>query len=171
MKYTIRAFSIGIFAATFVIAIAYFFLNNETELTSKEMIKQLEEEGYTVSQAGETAEEPTKESSNEQPEVTEEKPEQPEEDAPTKEEPPADTDEQAVEETPSKEQETYKLVIEYGTSLSTVFQNLEQAGVIKSAQEFSTFVTENGYETEIQAGEFELKTNMTYQQVADALTK
>ncbi|UFT97784.1 endolytic transglycosylase MltG [Radiobacillus kanasensis] len=173
MKYTIRAFSIGIFTATLVIAIAYFFLDNEsTELTSDQMIEQLEEEGYTVSQAGETTD-PAQPPTEEQPEPTEEEPaeEQPAEENPTEEEPPAETEEQPAEETPSTEQEPYNLVIEYGTSLSTVFQNLEQAGVIENAQEFSTFITENGYETQIQAGEYELQKNMTNQQVADALTK
>ena len=67
--------------------------------------------------------------------------------------------------------ESQRFVIAKGSSASTVSVNLEKEGLIKSALAFKIYVQVFDKSKNINAGEFNLSSSMTLQEIADALGK
>ncbi|MBY0122384.1 hypothetical protein [Bacillus sp. S/N-304-OC-R1] len=76
--------------------------------------------------------------------------------------------------TPQKEEDTihaYKLEIAAGMVSHEIASLLEQKKIIDDANEFETYLEENGYSKRIQLGKFELTAGMSYKQIAKIITK
>lgn len=65
----------------------------------------------------------------------------------------------------------YKLEIVAGMVSHDIASILEKEKIIEEANEFETYLEENGYSKRIQLGSFELKAGMTYKQIAKIITK
>lgn len=65
---------------------------------------------------------------------------------------------------------TVNFVIPEGASASQVASDLASQGVISDATAFSNFLTENGYDVLVRPGTFELNSDMTNEQIAQAIT-
>ncbi|WP_246049993.1 endolytic transglycosylase MltG [Aquibacillus sediminis] len=161
MKQLLRAFALGLFSATIPLALTYIYIEKpmdqsipedveQTEPSIDEMIQSLEQEGYYI--------------------YTDEHPMQEDEQS-TGDDSNVDTDRnEATEENPEDTNTAFLLVIEQGTSVSSITDQLYEAGIIESKQEFSTFLDEQDYSTKIQIGEFELTPSMSYKQIANTIT-
>lgn len=146
MKHLIRSYSIGLLTAAIVVGITYW--NSEepsVEVKEKspgteEMISQLEEDGYHVV-------------SNEEWEAQQ----------------------QTTASSSDKEKEkstlvTFSIDIVSGTNSTEISQKLQQANIIDDANAFETFMKENDYSRFIQIGQTTLNSEMTHQEIAEAIT-
>ncbi|WP_025728514.1 endolytic transglycosylase MltG [Atopobacter phocae] len=61
------------------------------------------------------------------------------------------------------------LVINPGESSYDVSSRLANMGLIDSQADFSAYLTENGYDVNIQPGEYQLSPGMTYSQIAQII--
>ncbi|MBR1865682.1 MAG: endolytic transglycosylase MltG [Lachnospiraceae bacterium] len=77
---------------------------------------------------------------------------------------------QTQEETPAAS-DTVSITIKGGDSSMTICQTLQKAGLIENASEFDTYLIENGYASRIRAGTYNLKTGMSFQNLADAISQ
>lgn len=66
---------------------------------------------------------------------------------------------------------TYKLTIKDGMSTADVSAILEKEGIISSAQDFNDYVIDAGYHKEIRAGEFKVKSDMSFKKIVKTLTR
>ncbi|MGO5674012.1 endolytic transglycosylase MltG [Bacillus subtilis] len=66
---------------------------------------------------------------------------------------------------------TYKLKIKDGMSTADVSAILEKEGIISSAQDFNDYVIDAGYHKEIRAGEFKVKSDMSFKKIVKTLTR
>lgn len=62
------------------------------------------------------------------------------------------------------------IIINVGMSSGAVGLLLEEKGLIDDYQQFADYLVNNQLETKIKAGEFQLSTAMTIQEIAEALT-
>ncbi|HCS93171.1 MAG: endolytic transglycosylase MltG [Bavariicoccus seileri] len=85
----------------------------------------------------------------------------------------SDNDDQANDDQSNDDQNTpttVNFVIPEGASASQVASDLASQGVISDATAFSNFLTENGYDVLVRPGTFELNSDMTNEQIAQAIT-
>lgn len=85
----------------------------------------------------------------------------------------SDNDDQANDDQSNDDQNTpttVNFVIPEGASASQVASELASQGVISDATAFSNFLTENGYDVLVRPGTFELNSDMTNEQIAQAIT-
>ncbi|MDQ0161340.1 endolytic transglycosylase MltG [Bacillus alveayuensis] len=87
-----------------------------------------------------------------------------------------ETEKNNNEQTQSKEevqQEPKKVMItiQEGMTTSDVSKALESAGIIKSASEFNQYLIKNDYHTRVQIGTFEVNENMSFYEIAEAITR
>ncbi|MDP4526087.1 endolytic transglycosylase MltG [Bacillus halotolerans] len=66
---------------------------------------------------------------------------------------------------------TYKLIIKDGMSTADVSAILEKEGIISSAKDFNDYVIDAGYHKEIRAGEFKVKSDMSFKKIVKTLTR
>jgi hypothetical protein len=133
----------------------------QQELETSEMMAALQEQGYYVS-----AEEPEIEETEVEEIPAEELEEQPtEEEAPEVEEGLPDS---VTVETVNVYSMT--LVISQGTSSHDVANQLEQANIIDSASEFLRYLDRNNLAEKVRAGEFNVNSAMSYQDIANRIT-
>lgn len=62
------------------------------------------------------------------------------------------------------------IIIKVGMSSRSVGLLLEEKGLIDDYQQFTDYLVNNQLETKIKAGEFQLSTELTIKEIADALT-
>lgn len=167
-KIHLRAFAFGLLLSTCILG-SYYYLSGDNgtarKLSNKELIAQVEDKGYKVveekayeeleakAKAAETS--PAKEETKE----TEQTDTAKEEEAAKEEEQPAE----AVKE--------YKLNIISGMQSSEIATLLKDAGIITDAFDFEQYLIKTGYHTKVQLGEFVVKSDMTYEQLAKIITK
>ncbi|WP_054752970.1 endolytic transglycosylase MltG [Piscibacillus salipiscarius] len=65
----------------------------------------------------------------------------------------------------------YQFKVNSGMSLSELASQLEELNIIDDAESFSQFMENNNYSRNVQLGEFELHNRLTYEQIANILTK
>ncbi|SES83838.1 hypothetical protein SAMN05216389_102405 [Oceanobacillus limi] len=184
MKQSIRAFSIGLFSAGLVLLAVYYFDNGSTqditEMPVDDVIAYMKEEyGYrvltesefislTVNQEANDSE--SKEEANKESEDTSS--------AKANEEEETDKDEnekseEEDHEEKNEEEETitsYTLTIEAG-SASSVGDKLAENGIIDNASEFNQYLSDEGYDVKVQLGEFEVQSDMSFNEIAEVITK
>lgn len=78
-----------------------------------------------------------------------------------------DVEEDIVEDVEAKE---ITIIITVGMSSGTVSLLLEEKGLIDDYQQFTDYLMNNQLESKIKAGEFQLSTELTIKEIADALT-
>jgi D-alanyl-D-alanine carboxypeptidase len=65
----------------------------------------------------------------------------------------------------------YNITIKEGMTTSEVSDLLEQNAIIASSFEFDQFLIKNNFHTRVQLGTFEVQKGMTFQQLAEAITR
>ncbi|WP_096270594.1 hypothetical protein [Paucisalibacillus globulus] len=195
MKQPIRAFAVGLFTAAIIMLIVNYFSNGSkqefSEMPIEDIVNELKEKGYRVlseteyislSMNGEVAKKETEIASsdsekvdtkdeevdtNESTEGTETNEENTEEET--------NNQSDSTEETDNKKEEentkNFTLVIESGMPSSSISNELEANGIIDDAAEFISYLEDEGYAVRIQLGEFQLSSDMSYFEIAEALTK
>ncbi len=72
---------------------------------------------------------------------------------------------------PSNNSEKVSFMINKGSSISLIGNNLEKAGLVKNSLVFRFYVQLTGAQNKIQAGEFDLSKNLTLDQIIEKLKK
>lgn len=193
MKHIVRSFSVGLIAAGLVTLLVFYTFGDSTsdEVTysTEEMITLIEEDGYRVVTADEyisytvTNAQKDKDAANteeESGEETEAKNENQDEEtsneeADAKEETEEVVEEEEVEEVEEEtvEEETVTTVsinIPSGMASLDVSRLLENENVVDDAEEFNEYLLQNGYSQRVQLGSHELTTDMSFFEVAEALS-
>ncbi|MFH0347235.1 hypothetical protein ACHADS_11880 [Bacillus vallismortis] len=80
-------------------------------------------------------------------------------------------DDDSSSDTKTNKVKTYKLNIKDGMSTADVSAILEKEGIISSAQDFNDYVIDAGYHKEIRAGEFKVKSDMSFKKIVKTLTR
>lgn len=81
------------------------------------------------------------------------------------------TEEATKVEEKKEEVVSYKIAIKDGMTTSEVSDALELNGIIDSSKEFDQFLISNDFHTKVQLGTFEVKKGMTFEQLADVITR
>ncbi|MFD2637443.1 hypothetical protein [Piscibacillus salipiscarius] len=162
MKPLVQAFSIGLFTATVIIGIVFFQIedssgqttSDQNELTENQARQHLEENGYAVIEQSEY-----------------EKLVRERQHLKTKIENQSDQTESGDNQSNSESVKIYQFKVNSGMSLSELASQLEELNIIDDAESFSQFMENNNYSRNVQLGEFELHNRLTYEQIANILTK
>lgn len=151
LKYFLRGFGTGILFATIILTISYTVrsshLTDNSTQTAQEDTALEEDTQETASQAetqNETVTQPATQ------EVT------------TKE---IQTPTGVLPDT------TKKVTVTGGANSSTVAKQLQDAGVITNAKDFDTYLMNNGYSKKIRPGTYKFETEVTFEQIAEMITK
>ncbi|MGP4072484.1 hypothetical protein ACTWQB_08000 [Piscibacillus sp. B03] len=158
MRPIIQAFSIGLLTASVLLGFIYIQTekpNNESSetevsLTDEDAKDYLENRGFAVVN-GQEYEDLVRQKQQLESEI----------------------DEINESETDSEQESTEKFIfeVESGMTLNDIASELEQLNIIDDAQSFSQFMEEEGYSRGVQLGEFELHNRLTYEQIAEILTR
>ncbi|SDB99117.1 hypothetical protein SAMN05421734_103281 [Pelagirhabdus alkalitolerans] len=169
MKHYLRAFALGLITATLIILVYHYQFEDITheveqeELTDLEMINRLEAEGYFISQDEPTLDEVEPESYTEDNE-DENEDESDDENNVSEADSDLENDEQN-----EADNDQFILTIEEGMTVSQVADYLIVASIIDSREEFTDFLSEHDYGTNIQVGQFELSRDMSLEEVVDTI--
>lgn len=166
MKQLLRTYALGLLTATAIIGIYYFYVMDndpnsvETDLTEAEMVSSLETAGYYIYETDpvistiadreiedDLAEDDQTEDQNSDAEITEEN----------------GQDDQV------NDHNSFILTIEPGMTISQVADYLMIANLIESRGEFTSYLVDNNYGTNIQVGQFELNREMSLDEVVDTI--
>lgn len=170
MKQPIRFFSIGLFTASIILLITYFYDDTSSELsdfTKDEIVEYLEEDDlrviseedyitFTVYKEmldeeeieGNENKEENKDDHNKQ--ATEEKEE--------------DNDEK-------EEEKTYTLKVTKGMVPEEIAELLEENNIIDDAYSFASYLEDNGYSPYVQIDSYKLSSEMSRKEIAEKITK
>ncbi|MGI8383349.1 hypothetical protein [Robertmurraya sp. P23] len=167
-KIHLRAFAFGLLLSTCIFGTYYYFSGDNgaaAKLSNEELIAQVEDKGYKVvdEKAYEELEAKAKDA-----EAT------PTEEEETKETEQTDTTKEEAakeEEKPAEAVKEYKLNIISGMQSSEIATLLKDAGIITDAFDFEQYLINTGSHTKVQLGEFVVKSDMTYEQLAKIITK
>ncbi|MFS0672820.1 hypothetical protein [Ornithinibacillus sp. 179-J 7C1 HS] len=184
MKQTIRAFAIGLFTAALIMLVINYFTSSSkedfSEMPIEDVVNELKEQGYRVlteteyislSMDGEVNKKET-EVASETEEVSD-KDESDDNKSSTEESTDNQSEESSANQTEQQEPtaKSYTLTIEAGMPSSTISNQLESNGIIDSSSEFISYLEDEGYANRIQLGQFTLSSDMSYFEIAEALTK
>ncbi|WP_019154511.1 hypothetical protein [Robertmurraya massiliosenegalensis] len=154
-KNTIRAFALGIILA--VALLQFTVLKQESDISLHDAKEKLTEEGFVIL----TNEEFTNlEAVAEEKELVEEEK--------TK---PNVNEEEKLEESPTEETAAFTLVIEENMSTKKIANILAGEKIIDDATEFEQFLIDHDYHTKVQIGNFELNSDMDYEEISKIITK
>ncbi|GIO27542.1 hypothetical protein [Ornithinibacillus bavariensis] len=194
MKQSIRAFAVGLFTAGIIMLIVNYFDSNKvkdiSEMPMDDVVSQLKDKGYRIVSESEYIslsmnKDASKETAGQNVATKDEKAENKEkQDENTKADskkqttPPStskteDTKKDANQEQKQEQEKakTFTLKIESGMPSSTIAKELAANGIVDNADKFIDFLEKEGYAVRIQLGEFKLTSDMSYEQVAKALTR
>lgn len=164
MKHAVRAFSIGLFTASAILFVVFYFFhdaNAENNMTKAEMEKQLKAQGYrVVSEADYIALSVQKDKKTQQKAASDKKAAN-------------ETPEQKADSSPKekKEVKTFTIHIAKGMATSDISQALEDNGIIEDAKEFDAYLEKHDYAQSIQLGKHKLSSNMSTEEIAKTLTE
>ncbi|MCD5323577.1 MULTISPECIES: endolytic transglycosylase MltG [Pontibacillus] len=163
MKYTLRAFALGLLTATALLAFAYSQQDpsqaKETAPTKEEAASLLEEKGYTIL------------TENEYTQLTEKA--SPEQNADSDEQQKQEDKEETSKPTGDEEGsvKAYTLSIEEGMVPEDISQVLAQNGIIEDAEGFRAYLVDNEFSRYIQIGEYTVVNQMSFQEIARIITR
>ncbi|WP_066049677.1 hypothetical protein [Robertmurraya korlensis] len=166
-KIHLRAFAFGLLLSTCILGTYYYFSGDNgaaEKLSNAELIAQVEDKGYKVVD-GKAYEELVAKSKEAEATPAEEETKKTEQTDTAKEETAKE------EEPPAEAVKEYKLTIISGMQSSEIAQLLKDAGIITDAFDFEQYLISTGYHTKVQLGEFVVKSDMTYEQLAKIITK
>ncbi|MFT4412636.1 hypothetical protein ACLM5H_02140 [Fredinandcohnia humi] len=162
-KLLLRGIAIGIIISTLVFSYLYFIENEEIAITEEQIENYLNEEGYVKVRSEEYNKLLQKSVSPTSDNAGKGEKDKEEQTVPT--EPPSDEAKKA-----EPDQKTYTLSIEPGMSSDEIAETLEQAGIIPNSVEFNNFLIENGLNTGIQIGTYEVTTKMSQAEIANLIS-
>lgn len=187
MKRTIRAFSLGLFVAGIMMVVTFLFSGDNAaskkhaeDLPLDEMIEVMKNEGYRVvteeeyitlsladsneqeNQAEKDNNDEDKESSQKSDESSDEK-ENVEKDKEEKDKNNEEEDEDSVKE--------YTLHIKDGMPSSDIGNLLEENDIIEDSSKFNKYLEDEGYHKGVQLGKFKVKSDMSFKELAKAITR
>lgn len=156
MKQNVRSYSLGLLTATIILAIVYFINDDEQEettaaITTEEAIEQVENDGYFVYEEERSMTEVEPDTELNEPEETTDA-----------------GDEDGATET--SETDSVTIVIEGGMGIIDILALLEENDLLDDRQAFLDYLEQNDLSRSIQAGEFEVSTSATPEEVADTVT-
>ncbi|MCZ0704055.1 hypothetical protein J2T56_002297 [Natronobacillus azotifigens] len=173
MKQVLRAFALGLITATLLLGVIYLLEDEvepeiiETTLSNEEMIQQLEQEGYSISEESmyddSIYEDSATDADIDQDNISDENHEN--EDTSTDE----DESTYTTDDHEQDNNNVYILTIEPGMTVSQVAEYLVAAGIIENRTEFIDYLAVNNYGTNIQVGQFELIRTMSLAEVAELI--
>lgn len=206
MKYPIRYFSIGLFTASLILLVGYYFFEPKETLSEEgpidDIITNIEKEGYRVISESEYISLATAKNELNSLQLEEEQSADKETDEKNKDDDKKekkeksnskktnnkkddDKDKKSDQKKDKKKKDdkdnkkkkkkknkakTYTLVVEENMVISNVSQKLEENKIIKDAAKFNKFMEDNDYSPYLQIGEFKLKSDMTHEEIAKAIT-
>lgn len=184
LKYFLRGLGAGTVFATLIMLVAY-MLSGGYKLTDEEIIKKAEKLGMVMEEK-----EPLPTTSEESNDETEKLPETTEtitedmsseneitegettEGASTESE--VTTQEEEEPETTSAPDGSYvEATIEVVSGMSSyeIAQLLQEVGIIDDAADFDAYLNQNGYSTQLKINTYTFNSDMTYEDIAEALIK
>ncbi len=187
LKYFLRGLGVGVVFGTLIMLVAY-MTSGGYKLSDEEVIKKAEKLGMVMEES--TIPDIDDEDTEENDDKLTEKPTTSEEiiteNEPVSEEVTDDiteeiteeitteaTTEEAVttEDVPSGDYTTATIEVVSGMSSYDIAQLLENAGIVDSASDFDTYLNANGYSTQLKINKYTFNSNMTYEEIAEALIK
>src|SRR5690625_1658818 len=179
MKRTIRAFSLGLFVAGIMMVVTFLFSGdnaaskkNAEDLPLDEMIEVMKNEGYrvvteeeyiTLSLADGNEQESQAEKDNNEEESSEKESDE-SSDGKDKE----DKNDEEEEKDSVKE---YTLHIKDGMPSSDIGNLLEENDIIEDSSKFNKYLEDEGYHKGVQLGKFKVKSDMSFKELAKAITR
>lgn len=161
MKQFVRFFSLGLFLASLIIFIFFYYFDepeiDASEISTDELIELVEEDGYRVI----TEEDYISYTVNNEEEKTDKPKENDDKDTAKEDEEKEDKNDEVVK---------YTLQIKADTMPHEVIILLEEKKIIEDAEEFAKFMEKENYSPYIQQGEFELNSEMSEEEIAKAIT-
>jgi|SRR5690625_2198862 len=177
MKGTLRAFSLGLFAAGLIVVITSLFTDNSSSIETiakepplDEMIEIMKQEGYRVVTEDEYITLSLAENNEQEEQKKEEEPEKDNSEQKDKDNDKGkkeDSDENEEE----KEIEKYTLHIKDGMPSSEIGDLLEKNNIIDDGGKFNKFLIDEGYDVGVQLGKFKVNSDMSFKEIAKAITK
>lgn len=159
-KRSTRAFALGILVSVSLIGVVYFSINEKTaEINTKEAKAVLANDGYIVL---------TKDKYNQMEKTITEATEQAKKTNPPQQK--AKT-EVSVENEEKEINTALKLKILRGLVPRDIALMLEKEKIIDDADQFELYLEDNGLSKKIQLGTYELKSGMSYEEIAKIITK
>ncbi|MBP1950900.1 endolytic transglycosylase MltG [Virgibacillus litoralis] len=182
MKQPIRSFALGLLSAGILLLIMSYFTDNpqnkNVNMSTDEMIKSVEAEGYRVLTESEYISVSVKSEENEntgENDNSETQPKEEQKNSTSNESQESETEETNDEEkndpsTDENSKVSYTLTVKSGMAPSTISSTLAENGIIKDRDEFTQYMEEQGYTTKVQLGDFELTSNMSHYEIAEEIT-
>ncbi|NBJ68528.1 MULTISPECIES: endolytic transglycosylase MltG [Clostridia] len=195
MKQPIRLFGIGLLTAGIIMLGVYFFTNGNIQtadnLSDEELVTLVEDKGYHVLTNSEyiavsvDEDEATAAKKQQQPgtkansaenksDNNEEKQENQNANREDKNKAKQNDDKkQAADKEENKEDEkkTFTVNIKEGMPSSEISDQLEANDIIDDAAKFSAYLEDNDYSQKVQLGKFKVSSDMSLQEIAEAITK
>ncbi|WP_440895855.1 hypothetical protein ACS127_15090 [Amphibacillus sp. Q70] len=166
MKQLLRTYALGLLTATAIIGIYYFyFMDNEpnsieVDMTEAEMVSSLETAGYYIYETDPIISSPV-DQEIEDDSAEDEQAEDENNDT--------DISEENSRSDEANDHNSFILTIEPGMTISQVADYLMIANLIESRSEFTSYLADNDYGTNIQVGQFELNREMSLDEVVDTI--
>lgn len=194
MKQPIRFFTFGLLTATVILLIIYLFIESPKDdnlLSTEEMIKEIEQDGYHVLTKSEyitysvvkdqieevDEDDPEEESDNnnedngkDDKKNKDKKDKDKKDKDKDKKDKDKGTNENEGSEKPEKEY-TYTLSIEENMLGPNISDLLFENNIIDDATKFNKFLEDEGYSRYIQLGDFELSSDMSYEEIAEVIAR
>ncbi len=184
MRQPVQAFAIGLFAAGIIMLIGIFYfddsVNTADDLSIDELTSSIEEEGYRVVTEEEyiaiaVNKDKTKNRHPDQNKTDEQDidmDDDSDKDKEKKDSTKNDDKEKATDKVKQKDKvKTYTVHIKNGVLSSTISDQLEANDIIDNATKFNLYLTDNGYGEKIQLGKFKVNSDMTFKELAQAITR
>ncbi|GEL77330.1 hypothetical protein [Tenuibacillus multivorans] len=182
MRTVVQSFALGILTTTTIIGIVFFIGNSEpvqsesaneesSSLTVETAQAFLEEEDYAVvtSTSYEEIQVENKQLQNKVEQLQSQLEEQEEQEV---DDEPENTEQDEVEDLDQNTEttHTFTLIIESGMTSIDIANELAEADIISNADEFNQFLEQNRYSRDIQLGEYDLTSQLNYEEIAHIIT-
>lgn len=188
MRQPVRSFAIGLFTAGVIMLIGFYLFDSSTkqaeDLPVDTMIPLIEDKGYhvmteeeyiSVSVTKDDANQKEKSKENTKTEEVVKGKEKETEKQKEKEKKKKETEKNNADKETSDDKKDdivkFTLNIESGMLSSSISELLEKNKIIDDGQKFNSYLEEHEYESKVQLGNFELNSEMTFNEIAEEITK
>lgn len=182
-KYYLKGIGIGIIFATIILVISGFI--HKDNLSDEEIIKRAKELGMVMADSeesddglfgkkedSETESEPESQAPSESQMESES---QPESEVPSESESqpesPSESESEVQKEPVTEESTQYVFHVLPGDTPKIIARKLEELGLVDSASDFRAYLSDNGYAKKIRTGSYTITVGMSYEEIADIITR
>ncbi|SFA70920.1 hypothetical protein SAMN04488072_101157 [Lentibacillus halodurans] len=177
MKQTIRSFAIGLLTAGIILLGVFYFAgdsqSNTEDIATEDMIEALKSDGYHVlteseyiSVSVQSDDNNTEDADNSDNEDQGDDVSDEQDDGNDSGQEQENSEEDADKDSPT----TYTLTVESGVAPSEISQTLAENDIIDDADAFTQYLEDEDYSQLVQLGEFELTSDMDYNEIAETIT-